>query len=173
MVVQQRSVAIGKSKYHPPPICGVGCGGIPGEYIIDHAWAFVGTSVDGSVDAGDDPLSLQAASNSNPKINKVPFTIVPAPIRDKRYIAQSDNCEMPGFPLLKQRACPTVAIAIPRYSSNRCAARRTYRPLTNACAVAEKGGQTNGGLLKGRSGRRAMGSMSGGSISPLAPPNTM
>ena len=117
--------------------------------------------------AGDDPLSLQAARNSNPKINNVPFTIVPAPIRDKRYIAQSDNCEMPGFPLLKQRACPTVAIAIPGYSNKRCAARRTYRPLTNACAVAEKGGQTNGGLLKGRRGRRAMGSMSGGSISPL------
>ena len=44
---------------------------------IDHAWAFIGTTVDCGVGADDDPLSLHVASNSNTKIDNTTFAIVP------------------------------------------------------------------------------------------------
>jgi hypothetical protein len=43
---------------------------------IDHAWAFNGTTVDRGAGAGDESLSLHAASTSNPKIDNTPLVIV-------------------------------------------------------------------------------------------------
>ena len=66
--------AVGKSKYHPPPVCGVGCGGIPGEWRIARVWTFIGTTVDVCALNGDDPL--RAAIKSNPKMDNTSVIIV-------------------------------------------------------------------------------------------------
>jgi hypothetical protein len=98
------------------------------------------------VDAGDDPLSLQAAINSNPKINNVPCAIVHAPIRDKRYIAQSDKCEIAGFSAFEATGLPDCD---DRHSALFKQAMRCpphISTIDHRMRVAERGGQTNGGL---------------------------